>query len=125
MIDKHITTEEVKPITGLVNIFDKEKFHQELEKTEGAAARADKIASRTAKHISEKMEEDPAFYKKFSQMLKNTIQAYIDKRIFEIEYLNQTKIIMEAVLTHTDKDIPAEVANNDTAILWISSGIIK
>jgi len=125
LIDKHITTEEVKPITGLVNIFDKEKFHQELEKTEGAAARADKIASRTAKHISEKMEEDPAFYKKFSQMLKNTIQAYIDKRIFEIEYLNQTKIIMEAVLTHTDKDIPAEVANNDTAILWISSGIIK
>lgn len=115
LIDKHITTESVTPITELVNIFDKDKFHLELEKTEGAAARADRIASRTAKHISEKMEEDPAFYKKFSQMLKETIQAYIEKRISEVEYLTQTNSIMESVLTHTDKDIPAELVNNDAA----------
>ena len=35
------------------------------------------------KHISEKMEEDPAFYKKFSQMLKETIADYEGKRINE------------------------------------------
>ena len=35
-------------------------FQQELENTVGKAAQADKIASRTAKHISEKMNEDPA-----------------------------------------------------------------
>lgn len=115
LIDKHILTEEVKPITELVNIFDKEKFHQELEKTEGAAARADRIASRTSKHISERMDDDPAFYKKFSQMLKETIRAYIEKRISEVEYLNQTTSIMESVLSHTDKDIPSELANNDAA----------
>lgn len=115
LIDKHILTEEVKQITELVNIFDKEKFHQELEKTESKAARADRIASRTSKHISEKMDEDPAFYKKFSQMLKETIQAYIEKRISEVEYLNQTNEIMESVLSHTDKDIPSELANNDAA----------
>ena len=54
-------------------VFDKDKFQQEVENTTGKAAKADKIASRTSKHISEKMEEDPAFYKKFSQMLKETI----------------------------------------------------
>ena len=48
-------------ITELVNIFEKDKFQEEVEKTIGKAAKADKIASRTAKHISEKMEEDPAF----------------------------------------------------------------
>jgi type I restriction enzyme R subunit len=70
LIDTHITTEKIETITELVNIFDKDKFQQEVENTTGKAAKADKIASRTAKHITEKMDEDPAFYKKFSQMLK-------------------------------------------------------
>ena len=73
LIDTHITTDKVEVITELVNIFEKDKFQEEVEKTIGKAAKADKIASRTAKHISEKMEEDPAFYKKFSQMLQETI----------------------------------------------------
>jgi hypothetical protein len=58
--------EKVEAITELVNIFDKDKFQQEVENTTGRAAKADKIASSTAKHISERMDEDPAFYKKFS-----------------------------------------------------------
>ena len=115
LIDKHIQTDEVKPISELVNIFDKEKFQQELEKTEGAAARADRIASRTAKHITQKMDEDPAFYKKFSQMLKETIQAYIEKRISESEYLNKATNIMDSVLSHTDKDIPPELVHREIA----------
>ena len=78
LIDKHIQTDEVKlkPITALVNIFDKDKFRLEVEETTGEAAKADKIASRTAKHISDKMDEDPAFYKTFSEMLNDTIHAY-------------------------------------------------
>ena len=76
LIDTHITTDKVEVITELVNIFEKDKFQEEVEKTIGKAAKADKIASRTAKHISEKMEEDPAFYKKFSQMLQETIAEY-------------------------------------------------
>jgi len=76
LIDTHITTEKIETITELVNIFDKEKFQQEVENTVGKAAKADKIASRTSKHISEKMDEDPAFYKKFSQMLKEAIADY-------------------------------------------------
>jgi type I restriction enzyme R subunit len=115
LIDKHITTDSVQPIIELVNIFDKEKFKKEIEKTESTAARADKIASRTAKHITENMDDDPAFYKKFSQMLKDAIEAYIQKRISEVEYLNKASSIMDSVLTHTDKDIPVVLANKEAA----------
>ncbi len=115
LIDTHITTEKVETITELVNIFDKEKFQQEVENTTGKAAKADKIASRTAKHISEKMDEDPAFYKKFSQMLRETIADYEAKRISEAQYLNKVKEIMENVLTHTDSDIPEVLKNKDAA----------
>ena len=115
LIDTHITTEKVEVITELVNIFDKEKFQQEVENTTGKAAKADKIASRTAKHISEKMEEDPAFYKKFSQMLKDTIADYEAKRINEAQYLSKAQEIMNNVLAHTDNDIPDELKEKDVA----------
>ena len=115
MIDKHIETDKVQSLTKLVNIFDRDEFQKEVDATIGAAARADKIASRTAKHITEKMDEDPAFYKKFSEMLKDAIRAYEEQRISEAEYLNKSRAIMESVLSHTDKDIPAELINKDVA----------
>ncbi len=115
LIDTHITTEKVEVITELVNIFDKEEFQQEVENTTGKAAKADKIASRTAKHISEKMDEDPAFYKKFSQMLRETIAKYEQKRIDEAQYLSKVQEIMDNVLAHTDSDIPLALRDKDVA----------
>ena len=115
LIDTHITTEKIETITELVNIFDKDKFQQEVENTTGKAAKADKIASRTAKHITEKMNEDPAFYKKFSQMLKETIADYEAKRISEAKYLSRVQDIMNNVLAHTDNDIPEQLKDRDVA----------
>ncbi len=115
LIDTHITTGKVEIITELVNIFDKEKFQEEVENTTGKAAKADKIASRTAKHISEKMEEDPAFYKKFSEMLKETIADYEAKRIDEAQYLSKVQEIMNNVLAYTDNEIPETLKEKDVA----------
>jgi type I restriction enzyme, R subunit len=115
LIDTHITTEKIETITELVNIFDKDKFQLEVENTTGKAAKADKIASRTAKHISEKMDEDPAFYKKFSQMLKETIADYEAKRISEAQYLSRVHDIMNNVLTYTDNDVPAQLQDREVA----------
>ncbi|MFZ4525265.1 MAG: type I restriction endonuclease subunit R [Chlorobium sp.] len=115
LIDTHITTEKIETITELVNIFDKDKFQQEVENTTGKAAKADKIASRTAKHITEKMDEDPAFYKKFSQMLKEVIAEYEAKRISEAQYLTGVQDIMNNVLAHTDNDIPELLKDRDVA----------
>jgi type I restriction enzyme R subunit len=115
LIDTHITTEKVEVITELVNIFDKEKFQQEVENTTGKAAKADKIASRTAKYISEKMDEDPAFYKKFSQMLTETIAEYEENRINEAQYLNKVQEIMGNVIANTDSDIPESLQQREVA----------
>ncbi len=115
LIDTHITTEKIETITELVDIFDKDKFQHEVENTTGKAAKADKIASRTAKHISEKIDEDPAFYKKFSQMLKETIANYEAKRMTETAYLSSVKEIMNNVLARTDSDIPERLRNRDIA----------
>lgn len=115
LIDTHVQTDGVRPITELVNIFEKERFEEEVEKTVGTAAKADKIASRTAKHITEKMEEDPAFYKKFSEMLKETIEAHEFGRITDAQKLKKVTEIMNSVLSHTDADIPDSLSGMDVA----------
>ena len=117
LIDKHISTSEVIKITDQVNIFDTERFQQEVEKIVGDAAKADMIASRTAKHINERMEEDPAFYKKFSDLLKETIKDYEDRRYTEAEYLKRVKNIHYNIVDHTDPDspIPTKLKQNPIA----------
>lgn len=115
LIDIHITTEKIETITELVNIFDKDKFQQEVEKAIGDDAKADRIESRTSKHISEKMDEDPAFYKKFSQMLKDVIEEYELGRISSAERLKRSQDIMNNVLAHTDNDIPEQLKDRDVA----------
>ena len=106
LINTHIESSEVKILTELVNIFDKERFVEEVEKITGKAAKADTIASRTAKYITENMDTDPVFYKKFSELLKETIREYEQGRIDEVEYLKLVTQHMEAVLSHTDSTIP-------------------
>jgi type I restriction enzyme, R subunit len=127
LIDTHITSEKVEVITELVNIFDKDKFQQEVENTTGLAAKADKIASRTAKHIAENIDEDPAMFKKFSQLLQETIADYEAKRLSEAQYLKRVQEIMNDVLSRKSNDIPTlfEDRNVAKAIFGLSMEAIK
>jgi type I restriction enzyme R subunit len=115
LIDTHITSEKIETITELVNIFDKDKFLQELEKAIGTDAKADRIETRTAKHISEKMDEDPAYYKKLSQLLKDVIEDYEAGRISSAERLKRSQNIMNKALTRYDNSIPERLKERDVA----------
>src|SRR5690625_6425638 len=70
LMDQHISSKGINKLTELVNIFDEAAFQNELEKTEGTAAKEDTIASRTAKHIYEKMDVDHVLYIKFYLMFQ-------------------------------------------------------
>ncbi|MEX2336630.1 MAG: HsdR family type I site-specific deoxyribonuclease [Fulvivirga sp.] len=119
LIDTHIQTDEVKVITDLVNIFDKEKFQDEVEKTTGKVAKADKIASRTSKHITEHLDAYPELAE-FSEMLKRVIEEYKQRRINETQYLHRVTQIMNAVLNHSSDSIPEELADSEVAQSFFS-----
>lgn len=107
LIDSHIITDEIMTLTDEpVNIFEKEKFQEEVEKIEGETAKADTIASRTAKTITERMDEDPAFYKKFSKMLEEVIEDYHMKRISSAEYLKKVSNIKDIVVNNYHENYP-------------------
>lgn len=114
-INHHVESDAVKVITNLVNIFDKEDFQKEVDSVVGTAAKADTIATRTAKYINENMDSDPAFYKKFSQLIKETIELYEQGRLNENEYLEKMMQFKEDVLNHTDSELPSELEHNNAA----------
>ncbi len=115
LINHHVESDAVKVITNLVNIFDKEDFKKEVDSVVGAAAKADTIATRTAKYICDNMDSDPAFYKKFSQLIREAIELYEQGRLTDNEYLEKMMQYKDDVLNHTDSELPAELEHNNAA----------
>ena len=119
LIDKHIVTDgEILKITQPIDIFNKQQRDDEVEKLIGSAAKADHIASRTSKGISIKMQEDPIFYTKLSDLIKQTIQEYKQSRINEAEYLNRIKDIENTFINGKQDNVPKSIADNKIAIAF-------
>ncbi|MFA5298887.1 MAG: restriction endonuclease subunit R, partial [Lutibacter sp.] len=119
LIDKHITTQgEVLKITELVNIFDKEKREEEVEKIVGKAAKADHIATRTIKAINVKMNEDPIFYKNLSTLIREAINDYHQHRIDEALYLQKAKEYENQFLTGKQNNVPNKIQEKPNAIAF-------
>lgn len=119
LINKHISTEgEIMKVTELVDIFNKEEREAEVEKIKGKAAQADHIASRTIKAINVKMQEDPVYYKKLADLIKETIEEYYLKRISEAEFLKRAKEYEDRFFNGRSEDAPEELADNDAALAF-------
>ena len=89
LMDQHIHAGDVVTLVEEVNIFDVEAFGAVVEQVQGAAAKADTIASRMKRTIDLRMEEDPSFYKSFGKLIEETVEAYKQGRIDDAEYLEQ------------------------------------
>ena len=119
LINKHLLTNgEILKITDLVDIFNKEERETEVGKIIGKAAQADHIASRTIKAINVKMQEDPIYYTKFADLIKQTIADYYQKRIDEAEFLKRSKQHEKDFLEGNREDAPKELADNEVALAF-------
>jgi len=123
LLDTHIQAHEVIQLNEPVNIFDEEMFsavkeEQGIYRTQSIGSQADTIAYATRKVISEKMEEDRAFYEKFSKLIQQAIDAFRAKRISDLDYLNQVKDIRHKVVTRQHDDIPSKLGKIEPAMAY-------
>lgn len=91
LMDNYIAAEDVIRITNPVDILDKKGFEEELDRLGTPRAKADAIRTRLSKSISKSWDENPAFYKKFSERIEEVLEAYKDKRISEKEYFERMR----------------------------------
>ncbi|MCE5322426.1 HsdR family type I site-specific deoxyribonuclease [bacterium] len=116
LIDTYVGTGDIEKLNEPVNIFDTDAFEEEVVRQTGDASKADIIAHNTMRSISEHMQEDPVFYKKFSQLLEEAIRAFHQERIIKAdEYLKRVRSIMNSVVTRTGDDVPEALRERDVA----------
>jgi type I restriction enzyme R subunit len=119
LLDTHISANEVLKLNEPVNIFDVTAFQQVLEEQghgKPTAAKADMIAHATKRAITEHLDEDPAFFEKFSKLIQQAIDDYRAGRISDLEYLNQASTIKDAVVNRKTDDVPGILLGKDHAI---------
>jgi type I restriction enzyme R subunit len=119
LLDTHISANEVLKLNEPVNIFDDAAFQQVVvEQGQGkpTAAKADMIAHATKRAITEHLDEDPAFYEKFSKLIQQAIDDYRAGRISDLEYLKRAGEIKESIVNRKTDDVPAILRGNDHAI---------
>ncbi|MBL9153303.1 MAG: type I restriction endonuclease subunit R [Verrucomicrobiales bacterium] len=113
LLNTYVQADEVIQVVEPVNIFEREAFEKEVAKMSSDRAKADTIANRTKKTITEKMEEDPFFYRKLSSLLQQAIDDYRAQRISEAQYLARVTRILEEVRGGHLKDVPDVLKESD------------
>jgi type I restriction enzyme R subunit len=120
LLDTHISASEVVQLNAPVNIFDEAAFQKVVE-DQGAGgeknlgAKADMIAHATKRAIHERLEQDPAFYEKFSRMIQQAIDDYRARRLSDMEYLQRVTDIKDAVVSRKSDDLPPALSGDADA----------
>jgi type I restriction enzyme R subunit len=117
LLDDHVVAMPAETIIEVVNINDPDALKAVVEETGvSEASRADRIASATRRAITEKMDEDPTFYKQFSELLEETIRAYRERRLSEREYLNSV-VDLASKVARKDRgqDVPESIRGDEDA----------
>ena len=113
LLDTHLSVAGLKQITAPVDILNKTDLEHELEELGTARAKADAIVSRMTKSISEKYDENPAYYESFSKLIEDTLKSYREKIIFDAEYLNKMRqIISDYSKGNSGISYPESIRNN-------------
>ena len=69
------------------------------------------------------MDEDPAFYEKFSKLIQQAIEDFRAKRLSDLEYLDKVSEIRNKVVTRHHDDIPDKLSGNEDAMAYY--GVLK
>jgi len=78
------------------------------------ASKADRIASATRRTLTERLDEDPSFYRRFSELLEETIRDYRARRLSERDYLNRVlELTAKVARKDRGRDVPEPVRGND------------
>ena len=123
LLDTHIQSDNVVQMVAPVNILDP-KFTKKLSDDKrgydarGKAASADSIAHALKKTVTEKMEEDPAFYEKFSKMIQDVIDSFQAGKISEDEYFSKVQNLQENFKSKRRDDVPKEISENEDAAAY-------
>lgn len=115
LLDDHVVALPAETIIDIVNINDQAALQAVVEETGvSEGSKADRIASATRRTLTEKMDEDPSFYQRFSSLLEETIREYRARRLSERDYLTRVMDLAQKIAgKDRGKAVPGPLKGND------------
>jgi len=107
LLDQHVTAHEVRVLTPAVDILDKAAVAASVEAAGGSpAAKADVIAAAMKRTLTERMDEDPALYRRFADMIEQVILDFRQGRLDQLDYLRNVEGIQNDFVQKRDDALP-------------------
>ena len=122
LMDTYIAAEQVIKITSPVDILDKTDFEKELNKLGSNRAKADAIRTRMTQRIHFKYNENPAYYKKFSERIQEIIDEYKRNRSQMPTTSSTCKRLLKIFVVIQWNNIPRKIKHDGHATFY---GVLK
>ena len=123
LLDQHVTAHEVRVLTPAVDILDKAALAASVEAAGGTpAAKADVIAAALKRTLTENMEEDPALYRRFSDMIEIAILDFRQGRLDQLAYLQKIEGIQNDFTRKRDDALPEGMRGAPNAAAFFREG---
>lgn len=107
LLDQHVTAHEVRVLTPGVDIFDRAALAASVEAAGGtSAAKADAITSAMKRTLTERMDEDPALYARFSELIEAAISEFRQGRLDDLSYLKRVEGLHDDFVRRRDDALP-------------------
>jgi type I restriction enzyme R subunit len=87
LLDTYVGSGEVETLVEPVSILDKNSFARETAAIYAPGAKAEVIANRVRKVIHEHLDEDPVFYRRFSELIDKALADAEANRISQLDLL--------------------------------------
>lgn len=94
LLDTYVGAGDIETIVAPVSIFDRQRFRQEVDRFTTSEAKAEVIANRIRHTIHERMDEDPIFYRRLGEMLREAYERYARERLEQLELLRDVEQIL-------------------------------
>lgn len=115
LLNTFVTSEPVEIVAEPVALHDKAAMERQLEEVEGQKAKAAYIHTRIVSELESRRYEDPLLFKRFSERLRDTIEAY-NKARDENAYLASMRRMAEDLRQgFTGHTYPAVISNDSDA----------
>ena len=121
VIDDHVGAGEAEVLVEPLPLLDDERREAELARLGSDAAKADAIVAAVTRTISERKRDDPARYRKFSELLRQVIAEWRAGRVSDAQYLDRVREQLGDLNTGARSDVPADLRDREVAQAFYGS----
>ncbi len=109
LLDKYIDAKGVELMTAPVDITDPERFKEVLDKLGTDRSKAEAIRAHVQRTIRERMDQDPEFYKRFSEKIEEVLLRMREGKLADAEALGQMRLLSDEVVNKKDSAMPQRI----------------